>query len=210
MYVLLLKTIEQKLEAVKQIKNGEILRSVAEDFGVGISTVSDWVKLKSKLEHSSKMPNRKTMKTTEYKKLNEALYLWFTQQREKGTRLSGPIIQGKAKMVAKMMEQCKSFTASSDWLDRRKTQYGVRHLNICGEKLSADEGAVNVFKTEFKPMIQGYTSDQIFSADERGLNFKMLPKKIPVWLCRGHGRVFYVNTCTLTGNIFFQRIICMS
>jgi hypothetical protein len=30
-----------------------------------------------------------------------------------------------------------------------------------------------------------------------------------VWLCRGHGRVFYVNTCTLTGNIFFQRIICM-
>jgi hypothetical protein len=31
-----------------------------------------------------------------------------------------------------------------------------------------------------------------------------------LWLCRGHGRVFYVNTCTLTGNIFFQRIICMS
>jgi hypothetical protein len=31
-----------------------------------------------------------------------------------------------------------------------------------------------------------------------------------VWLCRGHDRVFYVNTCTLTGNIFFQRIICMS
>jgi hypothetical protein len=34
--------------------------------------------------------------------------------------------------------------------------------------------------------------------------------KKQVWLCRGHGRVFYVNTCTLTGNIFFQRIICMS
>jgi hypothetical protein len=26
------------------------------------------------------MPNRKTMKTAEYEKLNEALYLWFTQQ----------------------------------------------------------------------------------------------------------------------------------
>jgi hypothetical protein len=46
-------TIEQKLEAVRWIKNGEILRSVAVDFGVHIS---DW--LKSKLEeHSSKMPN---------------------------------------------------------------------------------------------------------------------------------------------------------
>jgi hypothetical protein len=30
-------TIEQKLEAVRRIKNGEILRNVAEDFGVGIS-----------------------------------------------------------------------------------------------------------------------------------------------------------------------------
>jgi transposase len=51
-------TTEQKLEAVRRIENGEIFRNVAVDFGVGISTVSDWVKSKSKLEgHSSKMPN---------------------------------------------------------------------------------------------------------------------------------------------------------
>jgi hypothetical protein len=55
-------TIEQKLEAVRRIKNGEILRNVAADFGVGISKVSDWVKLESKLEeHSSKMPNGGTL-----------------------------------------------------------------------------------------------------------------------------------------------------
>jgi transposase len=49
-------TIEQKLEAVRRNKNGEILRNVAADFGFGISTVSGWVK--SKLErHSSKMLN---------------------------------------------------------------------------------------------------------------------------------------------------------
>jgi transposase len=53
-------TVEQKLEAVRRIENGEILRNVAADFGVGISTVSDWVK--SKLEqHSSKMPNGETL-----------------------------------------------------------------------------------------------------------------------------------------------------
>jgi transposase len=49
-------TIEQKLKAVRQIKNGEILRNVVADFGVGISTVSDWVKSKLE-EHSSKMLN---------------------------------------------------------------------------------------------------------------------------------------------------------
>jgi hypothetical protein len=92
-----------------------MLRNVMAYFGVGISVVSDWVKSKSK-QHLSKMLNRKTMKTAEYEKLNEALYLLFTQQHKKGTPLSGPIIQGKAKMLAKMMgDQCKSFTASSGW-----------------------------------------------------------------------------------------------
>jgi transposase len=38
------------------------LQNVAADFGVGISTVSDWVKSKSKLEeHLSKMPNGGTL-----------------------------------------------------------------------------------------------------------------------------------------------------
>jgi transposase len=39
-------TIEQKVEAVRRIKDGEIVRNVAADFGVDISTVSDWVKSK--------------------------------------------------------------------------------------------------------------------------------------------------------------------
>lgn len=37
--------------------------------------------------------------------------------------------------------------------------------------------SVDVFKTEFEDLIQGYTKDQIFNADETGLNFKMLPNK---------------------------------
>jgi transposase-like protein len=53
-------TIEQKLEAVRRIKNGEILRNVAADFDVAISTVSDWVKSKLE-EHSSKIPNGGTL-----------------------------------------------------------------------------------------------------------------------------------------------------
>jgi hypothetical protein len=39
------------------------------------------------------------MKTAEYEKLNEALYLWFTQQREKGSPLSGPINKEKRGVV---------------------------------------------------------------------------------------------------------------
>jgi hypothetical protein len=67
----------------------------------------------------------------------------------------GPIIQGKAKMLAKMMgDQYKSVTASSGWLGRWKTRYGVRHLNICAEKLSVDEGAVIMFKTKISDLFR--------------------------------------------------------
>lgn len=174
-------TIEQKLEAVRRVENGEILRKVAADLGVGISSVSVWVKNKSTMEeYCSKMPNRKSMKPSEYNELNEALHLWFTQAREKGTPISGPILMEKAKMLSEMMgESYKDFSASSGWLDRWKTRYGVRKLNLCGEKMSADEDAVNVFKTEFEDLIKnkGYNKDQIFNADETGLNFKMLPRK---------------------------------
>jgi transposase len=55
-------TSERNLEAVRRIKDGEILRNVAADFDVDMPTVSDWVKSKSKLEeHSSKMPNVGTL-----------------------------------------------------------------------------------------------------------------------------------------------------
>jgi transposase-like protein len=60
-------TIEQKLEAVRRIKSGESLRNVAADFGVCMSTVSDWVKSKSKLEeHSYKIPNGGTLQPKKF------------------------------------------------------------------------------------------------------------------------------------------------
>lgn len=122
---------------------------MAADFGVGIFTVSDSVKMKSKFqEHASEMPNKKTMKMSQNEKVNEAVFLWFTQQREKGVSLSGPIIQEKAKMLSEMMgEAGEGFKASSGWLEKWKNRYGIRQVNVCGEKLSADKDAVDIFKT---------------------------------------------------------------
>lgn len=56
-------TIEEKLESIKRILNDKILQKVAADFGVGVATTSDWVKMKNKFEeHALKMPNKKTVK----------------------------------------------------------------------------------------------------------------------------------------------------
>lgn len=70
-------------------------------------------------------------------------------------------------------------TASSGWLDRWKKQYGIRQLEICGEKLSADSEIVAKFCEKFQNIIQqeNLTLDQVYNCDETGLNYKMLPSK---------------------------------
>lgn len=56
-------TIKDKTEAIRQVENDVLLRNVAANYSVGISTVSEWVKSKYKLQdYSCKVLNRKTMK----------------------------------------------------------------------------------------------------------------------------------------------------
>ncbi|XP_030765192.1 jerky protein homolog-like [Sitophilus oryzae] len=81
-------------------------------------------------------------------------------------------------MISKQFPETHRFTGSSGWLDRWKPgRYGVRQLNICGEKLFADVSSIEKFKQDFKKLIKdcGYTCDQIYNCDESGLNYKMLP-----------------------------------
>lgn len=83
------------------------------------------------------------MKKSEFENVGEALYLWFVQQSEKGTPISGPIIKEKAKKFYEQLEiECpeeKKFTASgADW----KRRYGIGLLNIYGERMSV-EGQVS-------------------------------------------------------------------
>ncbi|XP_014276200.1 jerky protein homolog-like [Halyomorpha halys] len=184
--------IEQKIDAVYRLENGEPLKKVA-DLNVGTSTVSEWKKNKNDLiKFASKTAcstiQRKTMRKFENEELNEAVFLWFMQQREKGIPLTGPLIQEKAKVLALQFgESSKPFTASSGWLDRWKCRYGIRQLNMSGEKLLADERAVNFFINGIKSLIKDYTRDQIFNADESGLNFapgyKNIKERITILAC---------------------------
>ncbi|XP_012221253.2 jerky protein homolog-like [Linepithema humile] len=176
-------SVEQKLEAIKRLDSGEIIRKIAADLGE--TTVGDWRRKRADLERfatksCNAMTNRKTMKTAEYDKIDRALFLWFTQLREKGLPISGPILQQKAIMFAKQFpNESETFTASSGWLDRWKKRHGIRQLNICGEKLSADGSGMNQFREEFNKLVteEGYTRDQIYNCDETGVNYKMMSSK---------------------------------
>ncbi|GFW57037.1 jerky protein homolog-like [Trichonephila clavipes] len=125
------------------------------------------------------LENRQTAKQSLYDKVDNALHIWFTQERQRGTPLSGPIIQEKAIQLNKLMNSDASFSASIGWLDRWKKRLGVRQLTITGEKLSSDFDAAKEYVTTFANLIAegNYSPQQIYDADETGLNFRALPKK---------------------------------
>lgn len=123
--------------------------------------------------------SRQTAKTTPLEKLDNALFVWFSQEREKGIPISGPLIKEKALQLNELMNGEKSFSASTGWLDRFKKRHGIRQLAVTGERLSSNEAAATEYLNKFSNLIAAgnYSPQQIYNADETGLNFKALPKK---------------------------------
>ncbi|KAM6459279.1 jerky protein homolog-like [Liasis olivaceus] len=180
-------SMEQKIEAIKRLDKGETMQKVADNYGVGRVTVGDWKRKRLKIEKwcSSRvmdgaLKERKMMKKCDYEKVSEALYVWFTQFRDKGVPISGPILQQKVLHSRnEFNEGDPDFTASVGWLDRWKKHYGIHQLSVCGKKLSSNFQEMEAFKKKFQDFIEteSLTGDQIFNCDESGLNYKMLPSK---------------------------------
>ena len=85
------------------------------------------------------------------KKMSEALFIWFTPQRQEGIPISGPILQEKVLFFRNELKEGEdNFTSSLGWLDRWKKRYGIRQLEICSEKFSADSETVTQFCEKFK------------------------------------------------------------
>lgn len=179
-------TLKDKLEVLKRLDKGESATKLSLEFGVGKATITDWKKNRSKLEQfctttsQSTLEKRQTAKQSQFDQVDEALFMWFSQERLKGTPLSGPLIQEKAIHLNKLLNGGESsFVASSGWLDRWKRRHGVRQLTITGEKLSADLVAGKEYVDQLNKLIteDKYSPQQIYNADETGLNFKALPNK---------------------------------
>lgn len=215
-------SIETKIEALKRLDKGESFKSIALHLGVGEVTVGDWKRNRAQIEkYFADKTNcsqvRKTMKHCEFEKTSEALFLWFTQLREKGSPVSGPMLKSKALDFHKKFYNDEPFTASVGWLDRWKKRYGIRQLNITGEKLSADSEAVVKFKEDFHKFIKenNISRDQLFNADETGLNFRMLPSKTLAARKESSApgykkkmeRITILNCCNASGTFKFQPMI---
>lgn len=179
--------MDKKLDALNRIDKGESLKNIASELGVGTSTVSDWKKNRKEIEEfcfkmisKDSLEGRGTIKKAKNEELDEALFVWYSLQRERGVPISGPILAQKALLLnSKLPSPDVDFTASQGWLDRWKTRHGVRQLTVTGESLSSDTAGSEKFKKEFEEFVlaENLTPDQVFNADETGLFYRLLPSK---------------------------------
>lgn len=179
-------SLETKLNALQRLDKGEPLKKVASEIGVGETTVKDWKKNRQTLEsycgqieNTGTLKHRSTLRRPVLEEVDNALWLWFSQERRRGTPISGPILKEKALILNKKLKGDECFTASEGWLSRWKKRHGIHLLTISGEKLSADQAASSRFTEEFAAFVEaeGLGAEQLYNIDETGLNFKMLPEK---------------------------------
>ena len=119
------------------------------------------------------------MRLAKEDRLEEALYLWFLQKRSQGIAVNGPLLAKKAEELHKSMELPSEFMASSGWLWRFCRRHGIRELSLEGEKLSAEDSGIEIFRNKLQDTLEqeGLTLEQLYNCNETGLQYRMLPDK---------------------------------
>ncbi|KAJ8932571.1 hypothetical protein NQ318_007620, partial [Aromia moschata] len=175
-------TISQKMEILKQFeKNKSSVAALAKTYNIGKQTVRDIVKKKAKLQSfvakadsANAISDRKSLKGSTFRGLDDAMTRWFLQKRSEGFQFAGPMCSRQAQKISRA-----ETSASSGWLHRFKKRHGIRQVAIQGEKLSADDVAMVEFCYDLENLITEHDlkPEQVYNAEETGLFWKATPKR---------------------------------
>ncbi|CAC5376698.1 Cell division cycle protein 23 homolog [Mytilus coruscus] len=89
-------------------------------------------------------------------------------------------LREKAKFFATNLGIAENaFECSSGWLEQFKGLHNIAFKKICGESKSVQENSdeMNEWKNRLSNLLNDYSPDQIYNADEPGLFFLLLPDK---------------------------------
>ena len=120
--------------------------------------------------------HRKSLKQARYPKVDEALYIWFLQQRERHIPVSQETLQVQSLKFFNELVGEGSF-GSRGYIDKFIKRYDIRLLKITGEKLSSNVAIIDEYTKKFSEEMRSKNlqPSQIFNADESGLYFKGTP-----------------------------------
>ncbi|XP_050305586.1 jerky protein homolog-like [Anthonomus grandis grandis] len=183
-------TIEQKMEILKQSENNISVAILAKTYNIGKQTVRDIVKKKSQLQSfvakadsAKAISDRKPLKGSTFRELDDAMTKWFLQKRSVGVPISGP-------MCTRQAEKFHKF----------KKRRGIRELAVQGEKLSANEVAMVEFCYDLENLIieHDLKPEQVYNGDETGLYWKAMPRRTLVVASETSAPGFKVSKDRLT------------
>ena len=87
-------TMEQKLKAIERLEKGESVKAISNELGVGVTTVKDWRRNKksiqdfcTQIESEKVLSTRCTLKKPTNELVDDALWLWFMQERSLWSKL---------------------------------------------------------------------------------------------------------------------------
>ena len=131
--------------------------------------------LREILLQKERMKQGKRQRSGKDPEVEEALNKWFKSVLDKGVRISGVILRSKAEEFAVRLGK-PGFVATEGWLSRWKARHQIKAKRIHGEKSSADfEGAEFWVSTVLPQLLQEYTPENIYNADETGLYYRATP-----------------------------------
>ena len=169
--------------AINAVETGiETKSEIARRYELPRSTLSTILKNKEKFKHmfaTSKLkPGIKRCRLATYQDVEEALFSWFKQARCMNVPISGPIMKIKAKELALKMGHSE-FQCSTGWLERFKQRHSIVFRRVTGEEGSVNEDMVRDWKSHQLPsLLEEFSPDDIFNADETDLFWKCLPDKM--------------------------------
>lgn len=173
-------TIAEKVNVINMVEqSGKKNYEVANAFGIPSSTLSTILKNKTKILTNFKLqPSRKKIKLSEFPNLDSSLFKWYVQCKDNNLPVSGPILKEKAKIFAKSLGYT-NFKNSTGWLDKWKKRNNITLRKPCSGNLSNLSVSKDQFSIQWKndiiSIINEYSPNNIFNADETGIFYKCLP-----------------------------------
>ncbi|KFD50503.1 hypothetical protein M514_08571 [Trichuris suis] len=134
-------SLNEKSEILEALNSGESGRSLAGKYGVRRATISDIKKNSESIKKFCEQfmekggnSQRKVVRTCRKEKLEEAVYIWFTQKRLTGQPVPGPLLCEKALDLTARLNEDPNFKASIGWLGnfKKNTAFGnLRFVEGC-------------------------------------------------------------------------------
>ena len=174
-------SLEDRMTVITMNRTGKSCRKIAEEYGVGKTQIQKIIKEKESIEAeiaSGSYLGKKygKVRKTGNEDLNSRIWEWFCEVRSRNIPISGKLIQEKAKWMAAELGMI-DFRASNGWLESFKRRNNIRFAVISGEANDVDADTVDDWIKRLPSICEGYTSKDIFNADETGLYYRALPNK---------------------------------